>query len=79
MMLRRELCRKEGIQPSIYYKWSKAFLDAGKNGLTQYTEEDLDGPESSLIDEEIRQCLRDLGIRQVDNGRLLKGTQRLLN
>ena len=21
-----ELCRKEGIQPSIYYKWSKAFL-----------------------------------------------------
>ncbi len=21
-----ELCRKEGIQPSVYYKWSKAFL-----------------------------------------------------
>ncbi len=30
-----ELCRKEGIQPSIYYKWSKAFLDSGKNGLTR--------------------------------------------
>ena len=30
-----ELCRQEGIQPSIYYKWSKAFLDAGKNGLTR--------------------------------------------
>ncbi len=29
-----ELCRQQGIQPSIYYKWSKAFLDAGKNGLT---------------------------------------------
>ena len=28
------LCRKEGIQSSIYYKWSKAFLDSGKNGLT---------------------------------------------
>ncbi len=27
-----ELCRQQGIQPSIYYKWSKAFLDAGKNG-----------------------------------------------
>ena len=25
-----ELCRQEGIQPSIYYKWSKAFLDSGK-------------------------------------------------
>jgi len=29
-----ELCRQEGIQPSIYYKGSKAFLDSGKNGLT---------------------------------------------
>ena len=30
-----ELCRKHGIPSSIYYKWSKAFLDAGKNGLTR--------------------------------------------
>ena len=30
-----ELCRREGIAPSIYYKWSKAFLEAGKNGLTR--------------------------------------------
>ena len=28
----RKLCRMKGIQSSIYYKWSKAFLDAGKNG-----------------------------------------------
>ncbi len=33
-----ELCRWEGIQPSIYDKWSKAFLDAGKNGLTRDTQ-----------------------------------------
>ena len=25
-----DLCRKEGIQPSIYSEWSKAFLDSGK-------------------------------------------------
>ena len=25
-----ELCRREGIAASIYYKWSKAFLEAGK-------------------------------------------------
>jgi transposase len=30
-----ELCRKEGIAASVYYKWSKAFLEAGKNGLTR--------------------------------------------
>jgi transposase len=29
-----ELCRREGVNPPNYYKWSKAFLDAGKNGLT---------------------------------------------
>ena len=28
-----ELCRKEGIQPNVYYKWSKDFLEAGKKRL----------------------------------------------
>lgn len=32
-----ELCRKEGIAASVYYKWSKAFLEAGKSGLTKST------------------------------------------
>ena len=32
-----ELCRREGIAASVYYKWSKAFLGAGKNGLTRDT------------------------------------------
>lgn len=29
-----ELCRKEGIQPTQYYTWSKDFLEAGKRRLT---------------------------------------------
>ena len=28
-----EICRREGIYPSVYYKWSKAFLEAGKRRL----------------------------------------------
>ena len=32
-----ELCRREGIAASIYYKWSKNFLEASKNGLTRST------------------------------------------
>ncbi len=32
-----ELSRKEGIAASVYYKWSKDFLEAGKNGLTRST------------------------------------------
>ena len=29
-----ELCRREGVNPNMYYKWSKAFLEAGKARLT---------------------------------------------
>jgi transposase len=29
-----ELCRREGINPNVYYKWSKDFLEAGKKRLT---------------------------------------------
>jgi transposase len=32
-----ELCRREGIAASVYYKWSKNFLEAGRNGLTRST------------------------------------------
>ena len=32
-----ELARREGIAPTVYYRWSKAFLEAGKNGLTKDT------------------------------------------
>ena len=29
-----ELCRREGINANVYYRWSKEFLGAGKNRLT---------------------------------------------
>ncbi|MBC8426974.1 transposase [bacterium] len=35
-----ELARREGIAPTAYYRWSKAFLEAGKNGLTKDTHRD---------------------------------------
>jgi transposase len=30
-----EICRREGIAVSVYYKWSKSFLEAGKNRLNK--------------------------------------------
>ena len=33
-----ELCRREGIAESLYYSWSKEFLEAGKGGLAGDTE-----------------------------------------
>ena len=35
-----ELARREGLAPTVYYRWSKAFLEAGKNGLTKDTHRD---------------------------------------
>lgn len=33
-----ELCRREGIAQSLYYSWSKDFLEAGKKRLAGDTE-----------------------------------------
>lgn len=33
-----EICRREGIIPNVYYKWSKEFLEAGKKRLHGDTE-----------------------------------------
>src|SRR3979411_3010271 len=32
-----ELCRKEGINQNLYYRWSKEFLEAGKKRLARAT------------------------------------------
>ena len=47
-----ELCRREGIAPTMYYRWSKAFLDAGKNGLTRDTQRDATTDEVKRLKEE---------------------------
>ena len=31
----RDLCHREGIQPSTYYAWLKDFMEAGKDRLTR--------------------------------------------
>lgn len=40
-----ELCRKEGVNPNIYYKWSKEFLEAGKKRLQGDTEREATSTE----------------------------------
>ena len=47
-----ELCRRETIAPTVYYKWSKAFLDAGKNGLTRDTQRDTTSCEVKRLKDE---------------------------
>ena len=67
-----ELCRKNGIQSSIYYKWSKAFLDAGKNGLTRDTHRDATTDEVRRLREE-NEALKEVVAESVlENKRLKK-------
>lgn len=47
-----ELCRREGIATTLYYRWSKAFLEAGKNGLTRDTKRDATSDEVRRLKEE---------------------------
>ena len=55
-----ELCRKEGISAATYYKWSKDFLDAGKNGLTLQTKRNATSDEVRQLkaeNEELKKAL----------------------
>ena len=40
-----EICRREGIFPNVYYKWSKEFLEAGKKRLQGDTEREATSSE----------------------------------
>ncbi len=44
-----ELYRKEGIYAATYYKWSKDFLDVGKNGLTLETKRNATSDEVKYL------------------------------
>jgi transposase len=67
-----ELCRKEGIAPSIYYKWSKAFLEAGKNGLTLDTKRDATSDEVRRLKSETEDLKKALAEMMLDNMRYKK-------
>jgi transposase len=40
-----EICRREGIHQNMYYKWSKEFLEAGKQRLVGDTRRAADNQE----------------------------------
>ena len=47
-----ELCRREGIAPSMYYKWSKSFLEAGKQQLSGDTKRNATSDEVKALKRE---------------------------
>jgi transposase len=50
-----ELCRREGISPNLYYRWSKAFLEAGKKRLNGDTQREANSAEVGGLRQENEQ------------------------
>ena len=66
-----ELCRREGIAQSLYYNWSKEFLEAGKKRLAGDTARAASTGEVKELRREARE-LKEVVAEQALELRLLK-------
>ena len=66
-----ELCRREGIAQSIYYKWSKEFLEAGKKRLLGDTTREATSTEVAGLRQDVAE-LKQVVAELVLENRLLK-------
>ena len=66
-----ELCRREGINQNLYYRWSKDFLEAGKKRLSGDTTREANTDEVKELRSEARQ-LKEVLAEQILENRLLK-------
>ena len=61
-----ELCRREGISESIYYRWSKEFLEAGKQRLVGNTKRQASSAEVVGLrqeNEQLKQLVAELALK----------------
>ena len=65
------LCRREGIAESLYYSWSKEFLEAGKKRLAGDTARQATSNEVKALRAETRDLKEALAEQMLEN-RLLK-------
>ena len=66
-----ELCRKEGINSNVYYRWSKEFLEAGKKRLAGDTVREATTDEVKSLRSEAS-ALKEALAESVLENRLLK-------
>jgi len=69
-----ELCRREGINNNLYYRWSKDFLEAGKKRLAGDTAREATSSEVSGLRSEnnqLKQLVAELSLKN----RTLKKSQ----
>ena len=68
-----ELCRREGLNSNVYYRWSKEFLEAGKKRLAGDTNREATSSEVKELRAESSALKETLGELLMEN-RLLKKT-----
>lgn len=68
----KELCRRENLTTVTYYKWSKAFLESGKNGLTLDTKRNATSDEVKFLKGEVDALKRAVAEQVLENQRLKK-------
>jgi transposase len=65
------LCRREGLNPNLYYRWSKEFLEAGKKRLLGDTTREATSTEVTELRKNVSQ-LKQVVAELVLENRLLK-------
>lgn len=68
-----DLCRREGIHPTMYYSWSKTFLEGGKRRLSGDTAREASSQEVTDLRSE-NQDLKELVAELVLQNKVLKKT-----
>lgn len=61
-----DICRREGIHTTQYYKWSKAFLESGKRQLSGDTLREANRDEVQALrkeNEELKQLVAELSLQ----------------
>ena len=62
----KELCRHEGISESLYYRWSKDFMEAGKSRLAGDTKREASGEDVSALrseNDQLKQLVAELMLK----------------
>ena len=75
-----ELCRREGINQNLYYRWSKEFLEAGKERLNGNTQRQADSGEVKALrqeNEQLKQLVAELALKNKVLKKSLTGLENL--
>jgi len=77
-----ELCRREGINKNLYYRWSKDFLEAGKSRLVGDTKREANSKQVKTLrqeNEQLKQLVAELALKNKVLKKSLLGTDTTLD